>query len=110
MNELPPLPPPSGSICPNCGAAQSANVAFCTNCGAPLQAATSGASQTVKTLASVALGCGALAFGGLGGCLALIGVMGGNFSTDWPYFASGLAALLVTAAFVWGISRVQRRK
>ena len=103
---------PSGSItCPNCGAAQSRGVAFCANCGAPLQAATSGAgAQTAKTLVSLALGCGAFIFGGLGGCLALIGVMGGDFSADWPYFAFGVAAVLVAAALVWIIIRVQRKK
>lgn len=103
--------PPDGITCPNCGAAQSASVAFCANCGAPLQAATAGrASQTAKTLVSLALGFGAFIFGGLGGCLALIGVMGGNFSTDWPFFACGVAAVGLAVGCIWGILRVQKRK
>lgn len=112
MNENSPLPPLGGATCPNCGAAQDANAPYCTNCGAPMQAATSpgSLSQTGKTLATLALGCGALLFGGLGGCLALIGVMGGSFSTDWPYVLVAIVVLLAAAACIWGISRVQSKK
>lgn len=111
MSEKPPLPPPNGSICPNCGAGQGTNVAFCTNCGAPLQAATSGAGAGAgKILISLALAFGAVIFGALGGCIALIGVMGGNFLTDWPYFVVGVAAVLAAIGCVWGLSRMQRRK
>ena len=111
MNEKPPLPPPSGVTCPNCGAGQDAGVAYCSNCGAPLQAATSGGpSQTFKTLATLGLGCGVLFFGSLGGCLALLGAFSGNLSAEWPALAFGVAALLLAAACVWGIMRVQRKK
>ncbi len=102
--------PPSDAICPNCGAPRDAGRAYCANCGAPLSGTVSGTSSTSKTITSILLAWGACAFGSLGACLGLIGVMGGNISTDWGYIATGLAALVAAVACGWGIFRLNSKK
>ena len=111
MNENLHLPQPSGATCSNCGAAQAADSPYCTNCGAPLRVAKPN-SSAFKTVLSIALVFGALGLGALGGCLALIGVMGGDLSTasDRIFLGLALAALVAAAACVWGIFWVQRNK
>lgn len=109
MNEnTPPLPQPSGATCPNCGTAQSASALYCSNCGAPMNAATppGSLSQTSKTIASIALGCGALMFGAIGGCFALMGAGEGLGAISLLIAIPALAAL----ACLVGIFLVVRKK
>lgn len=110
MRPPPPPLPPQGAVCPNCGAPRDAGRAYCANCGAPLQGTAAGASSTSKTILSILLALGACAFGSLGACLGLIGVIGGDISTDWGYIATGLAALVAAVACAWGIFRLNSKK
>lgn len=108
MNETPPLPQPSGATCPNCGAAQSASTKLCTNCGMGLRAATpSGSlSQSAKIISSLALGCGALMFGVLGGCFMMLG-LGDTSGLGWLTFAITALGVL---GFLVGIFLILRKK
>ena len=107
-NSPPPLPP-GGSNCPNCGTVQAKGAPYCSNCGASL--ATAQAPSTSKTVYSVLLAMAALGFGAYGGCIALIVVMGGASPRDnLTIYATGAIALLLAAACVWVIFRIQRRK
>ena len=108
MNEISPLPPPSGKTCPNCGAAQDANAPYCTNCGAPLRAATApgSLSQSAKIISSLALGCGALMFGACGGCFIMLG-LGDASGLGWLTIAVTALGVL---AFLAGIFFVLRKK
>ena len=65
-------------------------------------------SQTGKVIASLALGCGALIFGGFGGCLVFLGNIGDGSPGPTFYVLVGVAALL-TLACIWGIFRIQRK-
>ena len=107
MNDPAPLPQPSGATCPNCGAAQSADAPYCTNCGAPLRAAASGSmSGGAKTIASCALFFGALVFGGVGGCFALLGGAEG-FDSAFALFI--IVPALACLACLVGIFLVLRK-
>lgn len=111
MNSPPPSPSPSGVTCPNCGTPRDAGLVYCANCGAPVQgtnSASAGASS--KIMLSILLALGAVAFGSLGACLGLVGVMGGNFSTDWGYSATGVVALVAAVACLLGIRRLNSKK
>ena len=109
MNETPPLPQPGGATCPNCGAAQSADVAYCSNCGAPMTAATpSYLSPSSKLIISLALGFGALLFGALGGCFALMGGLDTSSFNLLGLVFVGVPILLALAC-IWGIFKVRSR-
>ena len=100
MNEPPPLPPPSGSICPNCGAAQNAKAPFCTNCGAPLQSAPqSFARKALKWILTLALSLAAVAIGALGACAGIIAMIG-NADPSGAY-GSGASG---TQLFFWAVA------
>ena len=107
MNETPPLPQPSGATCSNCGAAQDTGVPYCTNCGAPMRAVkpAAGLSKTAKVVSSIALGCGALFFGAIGGCFILLG-LGDASGLGW--LTIGVTATIVLGFFV-GIFFVLRK-
>lgn len=107
MNETnSPLPPSGGAICPNCGATQNAGAPYCTSCGAELRPATPGPySQSSKIIVSIALGFGALLFGAIGGCFALLG--GGGFELAFAPFI--IVPALAAIGCIWGIFRVLRK-
>ena len=97
----PPLPQPAGATCSNCGAAQSVSAPFCTACGAARRAATAGLSTGAKVISSLALGCGALFFGALGGCFFLMGADNGGITIA--------VTILVVLGFLVGIFLVLRK-
>ena len=118
MNETPPLPPPSGATCPNCGAPQAADAAICTNCGAALQSAKPSLGRKIlkwvitTTLSLIAVGIGA--FGACAGFIAVIGNSDpsgayGSGATNLQFF--GWAVLIIGALVLcaWLIRVVNKK-
>ena len=107
MNDASPLPQPSGATCRNCGAAQSSDAPYCTQCGAPLRAAASGSmSGVAKAIAACALFFGAMVFGGIGGCFALVG---GSNSFDSTFALFIIVPALACVACLVGFFLVLRK-
>lgn len=116
MNENPPLPPPSGVTCPNCGAAQSTSVAFCNQCGAALPPKKSKSTLALlgKIIVTFVLLTGALGLGAFGACFMLIGGIGGGSSAtnsnSGAFVMLGFAALLGILGVAWIVFWARREK
>ncbi len=114
MNENSPLPP-SGPICPNCGAARSASVAFCANCGAALPPVKSKNPLALvgKILVVFVLFTGAIGLGALGACFMILGGIGGggaNNPSSGALTMLGFAALLAILGVSWIVFWARREK
>lgn len=107
MKENSPLPPPGGTVCPNCGAAQSSSAPYCTNCGMELTSKKPALKTPFwKGVLTVFLGLGALAFGAFGSCITLLTVTRMmNGSLRWQ----GLLALAIAYGLWWCIQRINRK-
>ena len=112
MNEFssgPPIPPPSGDVCPVCHAPLSGRPKFCPNCGVVLAQVSGGTSCWVSLL-SAFLVLAALAFGGAGACFALFASSefgSGNNAQTYGIVAFCFAVTLVCG---WAVFALNRRK
>ena len=108
MSEFPPpIPPPSGDLCPVCHRALAGRPQFCPNCGAVL-AQFSAATSCWTTLATVFLVMLALAFGGAGACFLLIASVEGvgvKPSQDYAIIAFCFLGALGCGWAVWALNR-----
>ncbi len=119
MNEnLPPLPPPSGATCPNCGAAQTAGATICTHCGAPLQSARPSLGRKVlKWLLTTLLSLTAAGFGAFGACAGIIAVIGnsdssgayGSGATNAQFILWGVIVVGAMAGCAWLIRVINKK-
>ena len=117
MSELPPLPPPSGATCPNCGAAQDIKAPFCTNCGAPLRSAQpSFARKALKFILTLLLSLLSVGIGAFGACAGLIAVIGnadssgayGSGATNLQFVLWGAGVIGAIALCGWLIILVNK--
>lgn len=110
-----PLPPPSPYGCSNCGFALQEAVPLCPNCGARITHPRSGASGW-SILGAVVLALLALPLGLAGACFAIFGAGGagaadlGLSGSSWGFLGIGVGLLAATAACVWGMFKLLRKR
>jgi hypothetical protein len=112
----PPIPPPSGDNCPNCGVKVNAKSEFCLQCGAQLRIAEVRHANDSTGCFSALLSCGAVSFGFLGTCAGIFSYSAGMLNrsklfspSNWNDFA--LLALFwfsITALCIFGLWKVKR--
>ena len=118
MNEnLPPLPPPMGATCPNCGAAQTADARICARCGAPMQSAKPSLGRKVlKWVLTTLLSLTAVGFGAFGACAGVIAMIGnsdpsgayGSGATNAQFFMWGVVVVGAIALCGWLIGVINK--
>lgn len=111
----PPLPPPSGDVCPNCRAPIDIHAEFCPNCGAkvsrlPRHANSSFWPDLAHGLVSLGLGFLTLFFALGGSCAALILVFGGAGEIGSVFVVGALALVGFGGAWLCGRAFAKRSK
>ena len=111
----PPLPPPSGDVCPNCRAPIDIRADFCGNCGAKLSHSPRHANRSFwpdlrHGLVSLALVFLTLFFALGGSCATLILVFGGAGEIGSAFVVAALAVVGFGGAWLCWRAYAKRSK
>lgn len=105
----PPIPPPTGDVCPVCHAPLQGRPQFCPNCGAS-RAQFSGGASCWKALFSAFLGLLAVAFGGAGACFLVFASSAYGSGQNLQSYGTVAFCFVVSAICIWAIWALNRRR
>lgn len=109
FNDAPPIPPPSGDVCPVCHTNLQGRPRLCPNCGAVLAQFSAGTSCWVSLL-SITLSLLALAFGGVGTCFLIVVTSPGVGLDMGGTYVIIAFCLLAALGCGWAVRALNQRK